>query len=149
MGFGTMLGLVPDRVSLGATYTVSLGDLDLAYAGFGVVNFDGTPFPPNHEFAFPSQPPTVNQDLHVLDLRLEFPVVQGVIFLVGYNYERYRTDDWQQGTSFAWVEPVGSEFLLRDTSQSHRWGNRLFNLGSFLAPGYDAHIGFMSFSYRF
>lgn len=76
-------------------------------------------------------------------------MVQGVIFLVGYNYERYRTDDWQQGTSFAWVEPVGSEFLLRDTSQSHRWGNRLFNLGSFLAPGYDAHIGFMSFSYRF
>jgi MtrB/PioB family decaheme-associated outer membrane protein len=61
MGFGTMLGLVPDRVSLGATYTVSLGDLDLAYAGFGVVNFDGTPFPPNHEFAFPSQPPTVTR----------------------------------------------------------------------------------------
>lgn len=148
-GAGTTLGLVPDRVSLSATYTFSLGDVDIDYAGFGVVNFDGTPFPPNHPFAFPSTPPRINQDLHVVDLRLEFPVVQGVVFLVGYSYERYRLDDWQQGSSFPWVEPVSSEFLLRDTSRSHQWGNRLFNLGSFLAPGYDAHIGWAAFTYRF
>ena len=29
------------------------------------------------------------------------------------------------------------------------WGNRLFNLGSFLAPRYDAHIGWVAFTYRF
>jgi MtrB/PioB family decaheme-associated outer membrane protein len=148
-GIGTTLGLVPKRVDLSATYTLSLGNFDLAYAGYGVVNFDGTPFPPNHQFAFPSRPPRINQDLHVFDLRLEFPVVTNVSFLVGYSYERYRTDDWQQGQSFPWVEPVGSEFLLRDTSRSHQWGNRLFNLGTFLAPRYNAHIGWVAFSYRF
>jgi hypothetical protein len=58
-------------------------------------------------------------------------------------------DDWQQGSSFPWVEAVGSEFLLRDTSRSHQWGNRRFNLGTFLAPGYDAHIGWAAFTYRF
>jgi hypothetical protein len=36
-----------------------------------------------------------------------------------------------------------------DTSRSHQWGNRLFNLGSFLAPGYDAHISWLAFTYRF
>lgn len=148
-GVGTTLGLVPNRVTLSTTYTVSLGDVDLDYAGFGVINFNGTPFAPNHPFAFPTTAPTVNQDLHVLDVRLEFPLVENVMLLVGYDYERYRTDDWQQDTSLPWVEPVGSEFFLRDTSRSHQWGNRLFNLGSFLAPDYDAHIGFVSFSYRF
>lgn len=147
-GVGATLGLVPERVTLNTTYTVSLGNIDIAYAGFGVTNFDGTPFPPNHQFAF-SSPPTINHDLHVFDLRLELPLLENVILLIGYDYERYRTDDWQQGASFPWVEPVGSEFLLRDTSESHQWGNRLFNLGTFLAPSYDAHIGFVSFSYRF
>ncbi len=148
-GFGTTLGLVPNRVNLSATYTLSLGDINLTYSGYGVVNFDGTPFPPNHQFAFPTRPPRINQNLHVFDLRLEFPVVRNVSFLVGYSYERYRTDDWQQGESFPWVEPVGSEFLLRDTSRSHQWGNRLFNLGTFLAPAYNAHIGWVAFNYRF
>ena len=147
-GFGTTFGLVPERVTLSANYTLSLGDFDIAYAGFGVTSFDGTPLPPGNEFAF-TTPPTVNQDLHVLDLRLEFPMWENLRFLVGYNYERYRTDDWGQGDSFPWVEPVGSEFLLRDTARSQRWGNRLFNLGSFLAPSYDAHIGRLGFTYRF
>lgn len=147
-GVGTTVGVVPDRLSLSATYTLSLGEIDIEYAGFGVVNFDGTPFPPEHPFFFTS-PPTVNQDLHVLDARLEFPVVRNATFVVGYSYERYVTDDWQQGESFSWVEPVGSEFLLRDTARSFRWGNRLFNLGTYLAPGYSAHIGFVAFRYRF
>jgi MtrB/PioB family decaheme-associated outer membrane protein len=146
-GLGATLRL-RDRVSLSASYTLSLADFDLAYDGFGVTSFDGTPFPPNHEFAF-SSPPTINQDLHLVDARLEFPLVRGVMLVLGYGYERYRIDDWQQGTSLPWVEAVGSEFLLRDTSRSHQWGNRLFNLGSFLAPGYDAHVGWAAFTYRF
>jgi hypothetical protein len=39
--------------------------------------------------------------------------------------------------------------LLRDTSRSFQWGNRLFNLGTYLAPTYNAHIGFVGFRYRF
>jgi MtrB/PioB family decaheme-associated outer membrane protein len=137
-----------DRVRLNASYTLSLGDLALRYAGYGVTNAAGTPYAPNSQFAF-STPPVVKQDLHVVDVRLEFPLLRDVTATAGYSYERFRTDDWMQGTSFPWVEPVGSEFLLRDTSRSHQWGNRLFNLGSFLAPGYDAHVGWLAFTYRF
>lgn len=137
-----------DRVTFSASYTASLARIDLAYTGYGLTNFNGTPFPPNHQFAF-SSPPTIKQDFHVVDARLEFPLVRDVSATVGYGYERYRTDDWMQGTTFPWVEPVGSEFLLRDSSRSNQWGNRLFNLGSFLAPGYDAHIAWAAFTYRF
>jgi hypothetical protein len=91
----------------------------------------------------------VNQDQHIFDVNLDIPVVRNVSFVMGYSYEVYRTDDWQQGSSYPWVEPVGSEFLLRDSSRSHQWGNRLFNLGTFLAPGYNAHIGRIAFQYRF
>lgn len=147
-GFATTIGLVPDRVVINAAYTVSLGRVDMTYDGYGIRNWDGTPYPPNHQFAF-SSPPAVRQDLHILDLRVEVPVAQGVSFLAGYSYERFRLDDWQQATALPWVEPVGSEFLLRDTSRSHQWGNRWFNLGSYLAPSYDAHIGYVMVTYRF
>jgi hypothetical protein len=76
-------------------------------------------------------------------------LINRTVFTLGYTYERFRTDDWQQASEMPWVEPVGSEFLLRDTSRSHQWGNRLFNMGTFLAPSYDAHIGFAAFTYRF
>lgn len=147
VGFGATLGLVPDRVNLNANYSASLADVEIEYSGFGVTNFEGTPFPPNHPFAFRT-PPTIKENLHVLDLRLEIPVSRTVL-LLGYTFERYRLGDWQQGSRFPWVEPVGSEFLLRDTSRSHQWGNRLFNLGSELAPDYDTHIAYLAFRYRF
>jgi MtrB/PioB family decaheme-associated outer membrane protein len=147
-GVGTNLR-IRDGWNLSASYTVSLGEIDLGYSGFGVTNWDGTPFPANHEFQFPARPPTINSDQHVFDMRLDIPVVERVTATVGYGYEKYRTDDWQQGSSFSWVEEVGSEFLLRDSSRSHQWGNRLFNLGTFLAPSYDAHIAWAAFTYRF
>jgi MtrB/PioB family decaheme-associated outer membrane protein len=147
-GAGTFVTIVPDRLLLNLSYTLSVGNVDISYSGYGVTNWDGTPFPPNHQFAF-SSPPRVNQDWHVLDLRAEVPLFKQTVFTFGYTYERYRTDDWQQAPSLAWVEPVGSEFLLRDTSRSFQWGNRLFNLGSFLAPSYDAHFTYAAFTYRF
>ena len=148
-GLGMSIALVPKRLSLNANYTLSLGDFDMVYAGYGVTSFDGTPFAPNYQFAFPAKPPRVNQDLHIFDVNFEIPVAKNLSFVVGYTYEYYRTDDWQQGSSYPWVEPVGSEFLLRDSSQSHQWGNRLSNLGTFLAPGYNGHIGRVALQYRF
>jgi len=148
VGFSSTIGIVPDRVILDAGYTVSFGDVDITYAGYGVTNFDGTPFPPNRQYAF-SSPPTVNQDLHAVNVGLQLPLVEHLTLALNYSYERFRLDDWQQSTTQPWVEPVGSEFLLRDTSQDWRWGNRLFNLGSFLAPSYDAHIAYVAFNYRF
>ncbi|MEW6321924.1 MAG: MtrB/PioB family outer membrane beta-barrel protein [Acidobacteriota bacterium] len=148
-GLGTTLQVVPDRATLMADYTMSLAAIDILYAGFGVTNWDGTPFPPNHEFAFPSNPPDIAEDLHVVNLRLEVPVRQLAVIL-GYTFEKYTLVDWQQqGTGLSWVEPVGADTLLRDTSRSHQWGNRLFNLGTYLAPGYTAHIGFVGVRYRF
>ncbi|MBI4457296.1 MAG: MtrB/PioB family outer membrane beta-barrel protein [Acidobacteria bacterium] len=148
VGFGSTAEIVPNRVILDASYSVSLGDFDTTYAGYGVTNWNGTPLGGNQPFAF-SSPPRINQDLHSVDVRFQFPIVDRVALVLGYNYERFRQDDWQQGTTFPWVEPVGSGFLLRDSSRSHQWGNRLFNLGSYLAPAFNAHLVFAAFSYRF
>jgi MtrB/PioB family decaheme-associated outer membrane protein len=146
-GVGATLQIVPDRVTLITDYTVSLADIDITYGGYGVTNFDGTPFPPNHQFAF-SSPPTVTEDLQVLNVRVEVPL-RAVLLIGGYTYEHYTLEDWQQGSSAPWVEAVGADTLLRDSSQSYQWGNRLFNLGTYLAPGYAAHIGFLGVRYRF
>jgi MtrB/PioB family decaheme-associated outer membrane protein len=146
-GLGATLQVVPDRLTLVADYTASLANFDLEYAGFGVTNYNGTPFPPNHQFAF-SSPPTVGEDLHVVGLRAEIPI-SALVLVVGYAFEDYTLEDWQQGAEGTWVEIVGAETLLRDTSRSFQWGNRLFNLGTYLAPSYRAHLGFVGLRYRF
>lgn len=146
-GVGTTWQIVPDKATLIADYTASLASIDINYAGFGVTNFDGTPFPPNRQFAF-SPPSTVSEDWHVINLRLEIPVRE-VVVVTSYTYENYALDDWMQADAAPWVESVGADTLLRDTSRSFQWGNRLFNLGTYLAPRYAAHIGFVGFRYRF
>ena len=75
--------------------------------------------------------------------------VQALVAVLGYTYENYTLDDWLQADAAPWVEAVGADTLLRDTSRSFQWGNRLFNLGTYLAPRYTAHIGFVGFRYRF
>ena len=146
-GLGTAWEVVPGKATITADYTASLASIDIAYGGFGVTNWDGTPFPPNHQFAF-SSPPTVTEDLHMVNLRLEIPV-QALVAVFGYTYENYALEDWMQASTEPWVEPVGADTLLRDTSRSFQWGNRLFNLGTYLAPRYSAHLGFVGFRYRF
>ena len=140
-GVGTTWQIVPGKATLIADYTASLATIDINYAGFGVTNFDGTPFPPNHQFAF-SSPSTVSEDWHVVNLRLEIPV-RAIVVVTSYTYENYSLDDWMQSDAEPWVESVGADTLLRDTSRSFQWGNRLFNLGTYLAPRYTAHIGFV------
>lgn len=146
-GLGGTFDLVPARLMLIADYTLSDANVDLTYSGFGVTNWDGTPFPDTHQFGF-STPPTVREDLHVVNLRVEIPMKQTVL-VAGYTYENYALEDWQQGAEAPWVEAVGADTLLRDTSRSFQWGNRLFNLGTHLAPTYAAHIGFVGIRYRF
>lgn len=146
-GFGAVLQVVPDRLTLFADYSASLANYDLVYDGFGVTNYNGTPFPPNHQFAF-STPDAVREDLHVLSLRLEIPI-SSVILVAGHAFEDYALKDWPQGAEGPWVETVQADTLLRDTSRSFQWGNRLFNLGTYLAPGYTAHLGFVGLRYRF
>jgi MtrB/PioB family decaheme-associated outer membrane protein len=146
-GIGTTLEAVPGKLVIGGDYTVSLASIDTTYAGFGVTNFDGRPFGDTHQFGF-SSPPTVRENLHVFNLRVEIPL-RLMTLLASYAYENYSLADWQQDPAVPWVEAVGADTLLRDTSRSHQWGNRLFNLGTYLAPSYDAHIGFVGVRYRF
>jgi Putative outer membrane beta-barrel porin, MtrB/PioB len=96
-GLSTTLQLVPERVDLIVDYTLSLAEVDFAYSGYGVTNFDGAPFPPNHQFAF-STPPTSREDLHVVNCRFEIPV-KTMVLIAGYTYEQYTLEDWQQGSS--------------------------------------------------
>ncbi|MBI4204367.1 MAG: MtrB/PioB family outer membrane beta-barrel protein, partial [Betaproteobacteria bacterium] len=147
-GVGGTYDIVPGRVSLSANYTLSLSDIEIDYAGYGVTNFDGTPFPPDHEFSFQTPPP-VRHDSHVGDLSLDFPLVRNIGARLGYSYESYKIRDWQQETQTPQFESVGTELLLRDTSRSHQWGNRLFNVGAVLAPGYTAHVVYASLRYDF
>lgn len=86
-GVGASVVLIPKRLNLNTNYTMSLGDFDLTYAGYGVTSFDGTPFPPNSQFAFPARPPRVNQDLHIFDVNLDIPVARKVSFVLGYTYK--------------------------------------------------------------
>jgi MtrB/PioB family decaheme-associated outer membrane protein len=147
-GLGLSFVAVPERVTLRFDASGSRADLDLDYRGFGVTNWDGTPFPDNHQFAFRT-PPTVSIDQLTADASVELALTAALGLTVGYVYDKYELDDWAQEANTPWFESVGSEYLLRDTSRSHQWGNRLTNLGSYLAPSYSAHIGYVSFTYRF
>lgn len=145
-GVATTWQVVPDKATLILDYTASLASVEIIYSGFGTTNFDGTPFPSNHQFAYSSSATT--EDLHVANLRIEIPV-RAVMLVAGYTYENYALDDPMQAANTPWAESVGADTLLRDTSRSFQWGNRLFNLGTYLAPSYTAHIGFVGFRYRF
>ena len=147
---GATVALVPDKVSLSASYTISRSTIDLAYSGFGVTSFDGTtPYAADYQFAFPQDPGAVRNNTSGGDVRIEFPLARNLRMLAGYSYESYSISDWQQAAATTTVEPVATELLLRDTSRSHQWGNRLFNFGSYLAPSYRAHLGYASVTYRF
>lgn len=147
-GIGGSYEVVPGKVTAEANYTMSLSDYDIGYAGFGVVSFDGTPFAPNYQFAFPPQPP-VEQNAHAATFALNFPLFRNSDARLSWHYESYSIRDWQQDVGTAINEPVGTPLFLRDTSRSFQWGNRLYNMGSYLAPSFTGHAVYFGFSYRF
>jgi len=102
------------------------------------------------QYAF-SSPPTVTHKQYNLNATLEYQFVKNLIFGVHYIYDRYKISDWMQEANTPWAESVGSEYLLRDTSDatSNQWGNRLINLGSYLGPSYEAHFVAVTMTYRF
>jgi MtrB/PioB family decaheme-associated outer membrane protein len=148
LGMGLEWVVRPERVTVRAEGSWSRGSTDLVYSGFGATNWDGTPFADNHQFGFRT-PPAIESELTALDASVELRLWPSCDLILGYGYERYEIADWQQEADTAWVESVGSEYLLRDTSRSHQWGNRLVNMGSYLAPGYDGHFGQVSLAFRF
>jgi MtrB/PioB family decaheme-associated outer membrane protein len=147
-GLGGTFDIVPGRIMAAVNYTMSLTDLDIDYDGFGVVNFDGLPFPDDHQFAFRS-PETVSQKTHTAGFSLDLPLVRSISARVGWQFESYTIRDWQQEAATPQFEPVLSDLYLRDTSRSHQWGNRLLNMGSYLAPGYTGHVLHAGLTYQF
>jgi MtrB/PioB family decaheme-associated outer membrane protein len=140
--------IVPGKATLAVSVSSAMADLDITYAGFGVTSFDGTPLASNNEYSFQSPTP-VEQRTTVTDVSLVAPLFGRVHARIGLRNERYTIDDWQQGTGSPQFETVGSELLLRDTSRSHQWGNRLLNLGSYLAPGYTGTSVYVGVTYGF
>jgi len=156
IGAGVGYEIIPGKLRLATDYTYSQGKVDIAYSGFGSVatgNATNTTLPlpdSTNQFAF-SSPETVTHKQYNLNATLEYKFVKNLVCGVHYIYDRYKISDWMQETNTPWAESVGSEYLLRDTSDatSTQWGNRLINLGSYLGPSYEAHFGAVTLTYRF
>ena len=152
VGVGAGYEIIPGKLRLAADYTYSQGKVDIEYSGFGTqssVNPDNT-LADTYQFAFRS-PETVTHKQYNLNATLEYQFVKNLVCGVHYIYDRYKISDWMQEANTPWVESLGSEYLLRDTSDatSNQWGNRLINLGSYLGPSYEAHFGAVTLTYRF
>lgn len=148
MMVGGTYDLVPDRVTVAVNLSSSKANMEIGYGGFGLTSFDGTPLPSNNEYAFQSPSP-VQQRTTVTDVSLVAPLFRRMQARLGLRSERYTLDDWQQSAGTPQFETVGSDLLLRDTSRSHQWGNRLPNLGSYLAPSYTGTAVYVGLTYGF
>lgn len=153
VGVGAGFVIIPNKLNLATDYTISRGKIDIDYDGFGEVSAitAGQALADNYQFAF-RDPSKVRNNRYTLNVTLEYQVVENLIVGLGYMFERYKTKDWQQEANTPWFEAVnGNEFLLRDSSfaSSTQWGNRLPNMGSYLAPTYEAHVGTLALTYKF
>jgi len=145
---GGTADVVPNKLTVNASYTNSQADMDITYAGFGLVDQTGTPLASNHEFGFQS-PTTVTQRSQALDLSLQAPLRTHMQVRLGVRFEKFTLDDWQQSAGTPQFETVGTDLLLRDTSRSNQWGNRLLSLGSYLAPSYNGTAVYVGLTYGF
>lgn len=152
VGVGVGYEIIPGKLRLATDYTYSKGKVDIEYSGFGTQSAvtPSTTLADDTQYAFRS-PETVTHKQYNLNATLEYKFVENLVCGVHYIYDRYKISDWMQEANTPWVESVGSEYLLRDTTDatSTQWGNRLINLGSYLGPTYEAHFGAVTLTYRF
>ena len=152
IGVGGGYEIIPGTLRLAADYTYSQGKVDIEYSGFGTQSSadPSVTLADDTQYAFRS-PETVTHKQYNLNATLEYQFVKNLVVGMHYIYDRYKISDWMQEANTPWAESVGSEYLLRDTSDatSTQWGNRLINLGSYLGPSYEAHFGAVTLTYRF
>jgi len=60
----------------------------------------------------------VEQRSHTATLALAVPLIRNVGARLGWQYESYSIQDWQQAAASPQYESVGSDIFLRDTSRS-------------------------------
>lgn len=151
-GLGAAFDFIPNKLNLSVDYSYSNGTVDIGYSGFGTASSlnPANTLADNYQFAFRT-PPTVRNKTTNLHAGLKYQFSKHLGVGLHYAYDRYELSDWMQEANTPWFESVGSEYLLRDTSSatSNQWGNRLVNLGSNLAPSYDAHYVSVSLKYTF
>jgi MtrB/PioB family decaheme-associated outer membrane protein len=151
-GTGVSYQIIPDRLNFVFDYTFSHGKVDIDYSGLGTVatgNAGSTLPLSTDQYAF-SSPSSIKHKQYTLNASLEYKVVENLVFGLHYLFDKYDINDWSQEADTPWFESVdGSEYLLRDTSDSHQWGNRLVNMGSYLGPDYEAHVSFVTMTYKF
>lgn len=150
IGVGAGYEIIPGKLRFSSDYTMSRGKANLEYSGYGTpevlgdANFNDGVF----QFAF-DDPSTVRHNQYVFNATLEYQMFEGMTLGLHYIFDRYSMKDWMQQPDGSWVETVGSEYYLRDTTEDNRWGNRLINMGSNLGPSYETHTGFVTMTYRF
>ncbi|MBI2618886.1 MAG: MtrB/PioB family outer membrane beta-barrel protein [Ignavibacteriales bacterium] len=148
LGFGLAYEILAGKLRLLTDVSLSRSTVDLDYTGYGsdpaYLGRDWETF----QFGF-NNPGKARFNQTVISASVEYTLLQNLILGFHYFFNRYSIQDWVQEPAGPWVEQVGSEFLLRDTSRDNRWGNRLVSMGSYLAPGYEAHVGFATVTFRF
>ncbi len=141
-GFGFVI--IPNKLNFATDYTYSYGTVAIDYGGYG----DGLPLNSNTYYYAFTDPEKVKHKQHTVNATLEYKATKNVVVGVGYLYDKYDISDWMQEPSGGWVEEVGSEYFLRDSSRDNRWGNRLVSMGSTLAPDYENHVGMLTLAYK-
>jgi MtrB/PioB family decaheme-associated outer membrane protein len=150
-GIGGGYEILPGKLRLSADYTYSRGSVEWDYSGYGTdfsATATGEPNWEINQFGFRS-PDTVRHVQNVLNVVLEYQVVENFIVGLHYLYDRFRSDDWLADADGPWVQETGSEYFLQDTSRDNRWGNRLVSMGNDLSPSYDNHVGFLTMTLKF
>ena len=147
-GMGLNHEIIPGKLRMESDFSVSLASVEMDYSGYGSdAAFIGQPWE-TFQFGF-NDPEERKYNQYIFNISLEYNVLKNLIVGLQYSYDQYSIKDWVQGAEGPWVEQVGSDYFLRDTSRDNRQGNRLITMGNYLAPGYSAHMGFLTLAYRF
>jgi hypothetical protein len=140
-GAGFNYTFIPDRLNLTLDYALSNGTVDIDYSGYGSTQPLTTTY-----YAWRS-PDTVEHIQHTANLGVEYTIRRNLILGLGYLFDDYSIKDWMQEPTGGWVDVV-NDYFIRDSTRDNRWGNRLPRLGGYLAPSYNANVGFVTLSYR-
>lgn len=144
IGAGAGFVIIPKKLNLATDYSYSYGTVDIDYSGYG----DGQALNSNTYYYAFADPEQVNHQQQTVNATLEYQAAKNVVVGVGYMFDKYKVSDWMQDPNGGWVEEVGSEYMLRDSSQDNRWGNRLVSMGSYLGPSYENHVGMLTLAYK-
>lgn len=144
VGVGGGYEIISEVLNFTAEYSYSFGAVNIDYSGYGS---DKALNSNTYYYAF-SDPENVNHKQQTVNASLEYKRFRGMVLGLGYLFDKYEINDYMLGQTGGWVETVGSEYMLRDSSQDNRWGNRLVSMGSYLGPSYENHVGSITLTYK-